>query len=101
MGNEGKSEHAVQSTFPAIIRPELLTGRHLELEGPCPAAVATTEVDPSSWVHGRTDGRHCSVVFKSACTYLLLYYLVLSLCLAVLIFESLAKSEQLCVEVRP
>ena len=56
MGNEGKSEHSVQSTFPAIIRPELLTGRHLELEGPCPAAVATTEVDPSSWVHGRTAG---------------------------------------------
>ena len=99
MGNEGKSEQS--EAFIAIIRPELLTGRHLELEGPCPAAVATTELDPSSWVHGRTDGRPCSVVFKSACTYLLLYYLVLSLCLAVLIFESLAKSEQLCVEVRP
>ena len=99
MGNEGKSEQS--EAFKAIIRPELLTGRYLELEGPCPAAVATTEVDPSSWVHGRTDGRPCSVVFKSACTYLLLYYLVLSLCLAVLIFESLAKSEQLCVEVRP
>ena len=36
MGNEGKSEQS--EAFKAIIRPELLTGRYLELEGPCPAA---------------------------------------------------------------
>ena len=59
MGNEGKSEQS--EAFKAIIRLELLTGRYLELEGPCPAAAV---VDPSSWAHGRP----CSVVFKSACT---------------------------------